>query len=140
MQERGENPERELSTAERRALGGKSSFGETLDVVKRLSASYRRCYWKSGTEMLFPILYGHLTFASHKCWKVYVKKGVFLAAEAWRRRYGGGLLHGGKQEEGGAIVQFVRPTMERPTLSQCEEEYKEGNDGSNCRNPEVSAN
>ena len=54
----------------------RSTFGDTLGVLKRLSASYRRCYWKSGSEMLFPIFYGHLTFASHRCWTVFVKKGV----------------------------------------------------------------
>ena len=38
----------------------RSPFGDTLEVLKRLSASYRRCYWKSGSEMLFPIFYGHM--------------------------------------------------------------------------------
>ena len=32
-------------------------FAETMQLLKRLSASYRRCYWKSASEMLFPILY-----------------------------------------------------------------------------------
>ena len=36
----------------------KTPFAETLEVLKRLSASYRRCYWKSGSEMLFPIMSG----------------------------------------------------------------------------------
>ena len=71
----------------------RSQFGATLDVLKRLSASYRRCYWKSGAEMLFPILFGHMTFASHRCWTVYVKKGVYLAAEAWRKLYGRAVRH-----------------------------------------------
>ena len=38
-----------------------TTFGQTLEVLKRLSASYRRCYWKSGSEMLFPIMFGHMT-------------------------------------------------------------------------------
>ena len=37
--------------------------------------------------MLFPIFFGHLTFASHRCWTIIIKKGVFLAAEAWRQEY-----------------------------------------------------
>ena len=32
-------------------------------------------------KTVFPILHGHLTFASHRCWTVYVKKAVFQAAE-----------------------------------------------------------
>ena len=42
-----------------------SEFGKTLATLTRLSASYRLCYWKSGSEMLFPIMFGHLTFPSH---------------------------------------------------------------------------
>ncbi|CAK0876829.1 unnamed protein product [Prorocentrum cordatum] len=30
----------------------------------------------SGQEMIFPMLYGRMTFASHRCWTVYVKKGI----------------------------------------------------------------
>ena len=69
-------------------------FGETLQTLKRLSASYRRCYWKSGAEMLFPMFFGHMAFASHRCWTVYIKKAIFLAAQAWRHRYGDTLRHG----------------------------------------------
>ena len=32
----------------------KSPFAETLATLMRLSSSYRRCYWKSGSEMMFP--------------------------------------------------------------------------------------
>eukprot|EP00959_Pyramimonas_sp_CCMP1952_P018900 399363-Pyramimonas_sp.AAC.1 len=57
LQQRGEDPEKTLSAADRKASGGKSKFGETVDLAKNLSASYRRCYWKSGAEMLPPIFY-----------------------------------------------------------------------------------
>ena len=39
----GPDAEKRLSPAESKALKGRSRFGETLDVLKRLSASYRRC-------------------------------------------------------------------------------------------------
>jgi hypothetical protein len=86
----------------------RSKFGQVLDVLKRLSALYRRCYWKSGAEMLFPILFGHMTFASHRCWTVFVKKGIFLAAEAWRSQYGRAVRHAALTDGGGAILQFKR--------------------------------
>ena len=88
LEQQGADAEKYLTTAERKALKGRSPFAQTMDVLKRLSASYRRCYWKSGSEMLFPILFGHLTFASHRCWTVFIKKAVFLASEAWRTEYG----------------------------------------------------
>ena len=90
----------------------RSRFGATLDVLQRLSASYRRCYWKSGAEMLFPILFGHMTFASHRCWTVYVKKGVYLAAEAWRQVYGRAVRHAALRDGGGTILQYVRHGMD----------------------------
>ena len=35
-----------------------SAFGKTLATLTRLSASYRRCYWKSGSEIFFRIMLG----------------------------------------------------------------------------------
>ena len=87
-------------------------FAETLQVLKRLSASYRRCYWKSASEMLFPIFYGHMTFASHRCWTVFIKKGVFLAAEAWRREFGRAVRHAALRDGGGEILQYNRSGMD----------------------------
>ena len=121
LQQRGEDPDKSLSAADRRALGGKSKFGETLDLVKNLSASYRRCYWKSGAEMMFPIVYGHLTYASHRCWTVYIKKGVFLAAEAWRREYGSSLRHTAKQDGDRVAVQFFGRGVDPYTLEGWDE-------------------
>ena len=38
--------------------------------------------------MLFPVLFGHLSFSTHRCWNVYVRKATWLAGEAWRNAYG----------------------------------------------------
>ena len=102
----------ELTRDQAKALKGKSKFGEALNVLKRLSASYRRCYWKSGSEMLFPILFGHLTFASHRCWTVFIKKGVFLSAEAWRRAHGQAVRHAALRDGGGEVLQYIRTGMD----------------------------
>lgn len=67
-------------------------FAETLRTLTRLTSSYRRCHWKSAAEIIFPLLFQHLTFASHRTWKLYVKKAVFFAVEAWRRQYGDSVL------------------------------------------------
>ena len=42
---------RDLTKDEQNAFKGKSAFSETMRTLNRLSASYRRCYWKSGSEM-----------------------------------------------------------------------------------------
>ena len=64
-----------------------------MKTISRLSSSYRRCHWKSAAEIIFPLLYEHLTFASHRTWKLFVKKAVFLCVEAWTRQYGNSVLH-----------------------------------------------
>ena len=66
----------------------KQAFGRTMQVLSRFETAFRRASWKSGSEMLFPILFGHLSFTTHRCWCVFVKKATFLAAQAWRRHYG----------------------------------------------------
>ena len=94
--------------AAKKAHPAKSAFAETMATINRMSSSFRRCYWKSGAEMIFPILYGHMTFASHRCWTVYVKKAVFQAAESWRRQYGSSVRHAAIKAGGGEIIQHIR--------------------------------
>ena len=53
LAKRGPDAEKHLTAEEKKALKGRSAFAGTMDVLKRLSASYRRCYWKSGSEMFF---------------------------------------------------------------------------------------
>ena len=99
---------RDLTKDELKPFKGKTVFQETMRTLNRLNSSYRRCYWKSGAEMIFPILYGHMTFASHRCWTVYVKKAVFQAVEAWRRMYGSSIRHAAIKAGGGEIIQHFR--------------------------------
>jgi hypothetical protein len=112
IEKQGLDADKHLTAAERKALKGRSPFAHTMDVLKRLSASYRRCYWKSGAEMLFPILFGHMTFASHRCWTVFIKKAVFLASEAWRGEYGNAVRHAALKDGGGEVVQYIRAGMD----------------------------
>ena len=74
-------------------------FAETMKTISRLSSSYRRCHWKSASGIIFPLLYQHLTFASHPTWKLFVKKAVFLSVEAWKQQYGDSVLHAGNATE-----------------------------------------
>ncbi|CAK0879109.1 unnamed protein product, partial [Prorocentrum cordatum] len=116
LPQRGEDPEKSMSAADWR----------TLDLAKNLSASYRRCYWKSGPEMLFPIFHGHLAYASHCCWTVSIKKGVFSAAEAWRRERGRSLRRKTAQDGGRALVQCLGRGVDPCTLEGRREEKESG--------------
>jgi hypothetical protein len=52
----------------------KENFRRTMQVLSRFESSFRRASWKSGCEMAFPILFGHLSFTTHRCWTVYMRK------------------------------------------------------------------
>ena len=91
--------------AQTMALQGRSPFADVMRTLTRLASSYRRCYWKSGSESLFPILFGHMTFASHRTWTVYVKKAIFLAAEAWRALHGETVRRAVLADSGGELLK-----------------------------------
>ena len=48
----------------------------------------RKAAFKSGCELVFPILFRHMTFATHGCWQVFMGKAIYFANEAWRIKYG----------------------------------------------------
>ena len=88
-------------------------FADTLRTLTRLTSAYRRCHWKSAAEVIFPLLFQHLTFASHRTWKLYVKKAVFFAVEAWRRQYGHSVLqHVVDKGDAAEPVIFSRPGVD----------------------------
>ena len=76
-------PAHEAATTRRQA-----DFRRTMQLLSRFETSFRRASWKSGSEMMFPILFGHLSFTTHRCWTVFVRKAMWLAGEAWRQAYG----------------------------------------------------
>ena len=58
----------------------RQKYRRTMQMLMRFESSFRRASWKSGCEMVFPTLFGHLSFATHRCWTVYMRKAIFLAA------------------------------------------------------------
>ena len=100
-------------------------FRRTMQVLSRFESSFRRASWKSGCEMAFPILFGHLSFTTHRCWTVYMRKAIYLAAEAWRQHYG--QLATGRSENPDAKLDFKLPsTGETITLEGWRTEVRQG--------------
>ena len=83
------------------------SFRKALQMLNRLDTSFRRASWKSGCEMLFPVLFNHMSFQSHRCWCVFTRRAIWLAAESWRRFYGQMQRHSESLEA--TVVQFQLP-------------------------------
>ena len=104
------------------------NFRRTMQVLSRFESSFRRASWKSGREMAFPILFGHLSFTTHRCWTVYMRKAIFLAAEAWRQHYG--QLATGRKDNPDAKLDFKLPsTGETVTLPGWRTETRQGDNG-----------
>ena len=107
---------------------GKDHFRRTMQVLSRFESSFRRSSWKSGCEMAFPILFGHLSFTTHRCWTVFMRKAIFLAAEAWRQHYG--QLATGTKDNPDAKLDFELPsTGETVTLPGWRTEVRQGDSG-----------
>ena len=43
---------------------------------------------KSGAEMAFPVLFGHMSFSTHGTWEVNVRKPVALLWNNWETKHG----------------------------------------------------
>ena len=84
----GKTPSGREKAAARVPAARREDFKRTMQVLSRFESCFRRASWKSGSEMVFPMLFGHLAFMTHRCWKVFMRKAIYLAAEAWRREYG----------------------------------------------------
>ena len=91
-----------------------SEFRRTMQMLCRFETCFRRASWKSGSGMVFPILFGHLSFTTHRCWTVFMRGAMFLAHEAWRQAYGQLATHPFEDE------QLSRPLLLRGALALVE--------------------
>ena len=46
---------------------------------------------KSGSELVFPMLFDHMSFATHRCWEVNLKMPYARTLAAWEQHYKGSL-------------------------------------------------
>ena len=49
------------------AVARRDTYRRTMQVLARFETCFRRASWKGGSEMVFPILFGHLSFMTHRC-------------------------------------------------------------------------
>ena len=72
-----------------KALGaGPKSLGMAKRAAKmllRINTAYTKCKHVGGSELVFPIIFGHLCYQTHSCWNVWTKAAVWRALESWRR-------------------------------------------------------
>ena len=71
-----------------KASKSSSTYAKTLQLLNRCETAVRKASFKSGCELVFVILFRHMTFATHGCWQVFMGKAIYFAYEAWRIKYG----------------------------------------------------
>ena len=64
---------------------GKTMPHKAMQVLMRLRSAYDTASHKSGCELAFPILFGHMCFASHSCWNLFVQKGLFELTSSYTK-------------------------------------------------------
>ena len=66
-------PRREQQATATATERRREDFTRTMQVLSRFESCFRRASWKSGSEMVFPMLFGHLAFMTHRCWTVFMR-------------------------------------------------------------------
>ena len=121
--------------AEAKALGrGPKSLGLARRAAKtllRINTSYTKCKHVGGSELVFPMLFGHLCYQTHKCWNVWTKTAVWRALESWRRSIGS--IHAIAPEEVDEPEQMVH--ADRGSLNFLPKDWLRV-DGSKVRGPD----
>ncbi len=56
-------------------------------LLLRIQTAYTRSKHVGGAQLVFPMLFGHMCYNTHRCWNVWVKTAAWRAHESWRRAY-----------------------------------------------------
>ena len=61
---------------------------QALQMLRKMVHLIARLQLKSGAEMAFPILFGHMSFATHRTWEMNVRRPVALLWKSWEAHHG----------------------------------------------------
>ena len=86
---------------------GPNKFGQALQTLNAMSSAFKRCHHRSMSETLMPIMFNTMTYFSHRCWKVFIKRAIFLAAQTWRAKFGQSVRHSFIKDGGGIALRYM---------------------------------
>ena len=58
-----------------------------MQLLMRMKSSYEAASHRSSSELVFPILFGHLCYASHACWTVFVQKALYQCTASYEKKF-----------------------------------------------------
>jgi hypothetical protein len=81
----------------------------TRAILKKLVFLLNTMQVKSGSELVFPILFDHMSFATHRCWETNMRLPFAKVLSAWQEQYKGNLQTLHTQTSVAVRVGFLLP-------------------------------
>jgi hypothetical protein len=81
-------------------------------VLKKLVHLMNSLQVKSGSELVFPMLFDHMSFATHRCWETNVKVAFAKALSAWEDHYKGSLKALNEKASVSQRIGFILPSLQ----------------------------
>ncbi len=57
---------------------------KAAQILIRINTSYTKAKHIGGAQLVFPMLFGHMCYQTHRCWNVWTKAAVGRAMQSWR--------------------------------------------------------
>ena len=80
-------------------------------ILKKLVFLLNTMQVKSGSELVFPILFDHMSFATHRCWETNMRLPFAKVLSAWQEEYKGHLQTLHTQTSVALRVGFLLPAL-----------------------------
>ena len=61
---------------------------QALQMLRKMVHLIARLQVKSGAEMAFPVIFGHMSFSTHRTWEVNVRRPVAMLWKSWEASHG----------------------------------------------------
>ena len=61
---------------------------QSLQMLRKMVHLIARLQIKSGAEMAFPILFGYMSFSTHRTWEINVRRATALLWKSWEANHG----------------------------------------------------
>eukprot|EP00435_Cladocopium_sp_Y103_P007174 s1119_g2.t1 len=81
-------------------------------VLKKLVHLMNSLQVKSGSELVFPMLFDHMSFATHRCWEINVKVAFAKTLSAWQDHFKGSLKVLHERASVSQRLGFILPSLQ----------------------------
>ena len=87
-------------------------------VLKKLVHLMNSLQVKSGSELVFPMLFDHMSFATHRCWETNLKVAYAKTLSAWQEHFKGSLKALHEKASVSQSIGFLLPAQQTGRASE----------------------